>query len=159
MLAFFAWLHKSFICNLYIFPSLIKCVPHCLNSTEHKPLYAFCQEKKCAVLTFTNHLPALISPFIRFFDEKVRGEAQVHETWFHFVISVFQLFSRFIKILCFNDVACVYISLVIAFINIAVQTALAEFFAPVPRIPHRHISHLCFDFNIIGVYESTKINI
>ena len=140
MLAFFAWLHKSFICNLYIFPSLIKCVPHCLNSTEHKPLYAFCQEKKCAVLTFTNHLPALISPFIRFFDEKVRGEAQVHETWFHFVISVFQFLNRFTEIFRHNNIAGIHVSFGITLVYVAMKAALTAFFTASPWVPHCHSS-------------------
>ncbi len=125
--AFFAWLHRSFVCRLYIFPSFIKCVPHCLNSKD---------------TFFPYHPPAFLTPAVSLFNQKIRRKTGIDDAGLHFVISVFKPFDRLAEILCLYDFACINIPLCVAFMYVAVKTSLTAFSASSPGVPHRHNSYL-----------------
>ena len=121
---------------------IVVTIPPIFGDALHKPLDALGEEQKGAVLALRYHRPTSVTPWVGFFDEKIRGKAGVDHAGLHFVIAVFQPCQRLFKIIGFYDVSGVHASLGIAFVDIAMQASFTAFFTSAPRVPHRHTLHL-----------------
>ncbi len=101
-----------------------------------KAFNSFGQKQKPQVAPFPDHVPAVISPFVRVLNKEVRGKAEVHQgTWGYGILPVFFPAHRRVEFLRLYDQVCVYAPLRVAFVNVTVRTPVAMPVTPAPGIP------------------------
>ena len=107
-------------------------------------------DDKVQVAPFADEAPRVLAPFICLLNKKVGGHAGVNQAAWYRVASVAFALDRLVEVRGFGDDGAVLVVHRVAAEHIAVQTALADFVAPVPRIPYAH-----FTFLVRGIRPKT----